>query len=167
MSDEALLLVIRERAPRNPLLWLLGTALLHCSSSGRDMAQECFPDADGATGGAYTLSLTVDDDGFSKTVLNTQNNATITLTLKNAGTLPHGFELDCVDVTSEFPHQPPGCPATSCFPAESTIAPLAPGESRTVTFVTPTTDNLIYPFKSSAPGDVDIPGLNGGQWSLM
>jgi hypothetical protein len=39
-----------------------------------------------------------------------------------------------------------------------------------VTFETPAPDNLNYPFKSSAPGDADNPGLNGSDgaaWSLM
>ena len=62
---------------------------------------------------------------------------------------------------------PGGTDATACFPANSTISPLAPGASQTVTFETPTPDNLVYPFKSSAPGDSTVAGLNGGQWSLM
>jgi hypothetical protein len=151
-----------------PLLVLLSAALLHCSS-GSDSTEdgECFPDADGISGKPYTIKLTVDDQGFSKSVLNTENDSSVTLTLENTGTLSHGFELECVDVRPEFPNLPAGCPATSCFPAASTIAPLAPGESTTVTFITPTPDNLIYPFKSSAPDDASVDGLNSGQWSIM
>jgi hypothetical protein len=154
----------RRRSPGLAFGALLGLAALDCSSTKNT---ECFPDADGSTGGPYTLSLTVSDDGFSKTVISTQNNASITFTLTNAGTSPHGFELECVNVTSEYPNLPAGCPATTCFPPESTIAPLDPGDSTTVMFLAPTTDNLIYPFRSSAPDDATVPGLNGGQWSLM
>ncbi len=40
----------------------------------------------------------------------------------------------------------------------------------TITFFTPTPDGLLYPFKSSEPGDSSVPGLNGSlgsAWSLM
>jgi hypothetical protein len=56
---------------------------------------------------------------------------------------------------------------SSCFPSNSTIAPIAPGASASITFDTPTPDDLFYPFKSSATGDNDVPGLNSGQFSLM
>ena len=126
---------------------VLGALTLACSSSNEsDGGDACFPDADGVTGRSYTIDLTVDDDGFSKSVLSTQNDSTVTLTLTNAGTLPHGFELQCVDVTTEYPHLPAGCPAVTCFPDAATIAPIMPGESQTVSFITPPTDNLIYPF---------------------
>ena len=149
------------------LLILFAATLVQCSSGSAADDGECFPDADGKTGGAFTINLTVDDDGFSKTVLSTQDNSSVTLTLTNQGTLPHGFELGCVSVTSEFPHLPAGCPSMSCFAPESTIGPLEPGESKTVTFFTPTPDNLIYPFQSNAPDDATVPGLNAGQWSIM
>jgi hypothetical protein len=150
------------------LALLLGATELGCSSS-TDTTKDgtCFPDADGVTGGAYTINLTVDDDGFSKNVLSTQDNSTVTLTLTNAGSVPHGFAIGCVSVTSEFPHLPAGCPSTSCFPDESSIGPLDPGESATATFFTPTPDNLIYPFQSNAPDDATVPELNGGQWTIM
>src|SRR5690242_10492901 len=109
-------------------------ALLVSCGSPKPADTACFPDADGTTGGADTIDLTVDDDGFSKSVLNTQNNATVTFTLTNGGTVPHGFELECVSVTGEYPNLPAGCPSTTCFPPESTIFPLMPGESTTVTF---------------------------------
>ena len=127
----------------------------------------CFPDSDGLTGGSYTIDLTVDDNAFSKNVLNTQNDATVTLTLTNNGTMPHGFEVDCTSVAPAYPNLSPMCPSMSCFPSDSTIAPLAPGQSKTLLFFTPTADNLIYTFKSSAPSDISVPGLNMGQWSLM
>ena len=127
----------------------------------------CFSDSDGLTGGAYTIALTVDDSGFSKMLLNTQNNATVTLMLTNAGTTAHGFAVDCVSVLTAYPKLPAMCPTTSCFPDSSMIAPLAPGATQTITFSTPTADNLIYPFRSSEPADSAVAGLNDGQWSLM
>jgi hypothetical protein len=44
-----------------------------------------------------------------------------------------------------------------------------PGESKTVTFFTPTPDGLLYPVRSSDSEDCSVPGLNGSftQWSLM
>src|SRR5580658_8584936 len=50
------------------------------SASELDM---CFPDHDGINGGTIPVDLTVDDTGFSKTVIGTQNDATAILTLKN------------------------------------------------------------------------------------
>ena len=150
------------------LVAVLALSLVACGSGSDPAADgQCFPDADGVTGGTYTIALTVDDDGFSKNVLSTQDNSTVTLTLTNQGSAPHGFELGCVSVSSEFPHLPAGCPSMSCFPPEATLGPLEPGESKTVTFFTPTPDNLIYPFQSNAPDDAAVPGLNRGQWTIM
>jgi len=166
MQNEGL---ARRELDRASLLAVLLVAPLVGCGAGSDTSTggECFPDADGVTGGAYTLELTVDDEGFSKTVLSTQDNSTVTLTLRNAGSVAHGFELGCVSVTSEFPQLPAGCPSLSCFPPESALGPLEPGESKSVTFFTPTPDNLIYPFHSNAPDDVAVPGLNRGQWSIL
>jgi hypothetical protein len=131
----------------------------------------CFPDHDGINGGSYTFDLTVDDTGFSKTILSTQNDATVTLTLKNTGTKPHGFVVECTNVTPAYPTVPAGCPDLACFPSNAFIAPLNPGESKTITFDTPTPDQLNYPFSSSDPSDCAVPGLNGAnnalQWVLM
>jgi hypothetical protein len=162
-----------------PVAVLLGATLLHCSSSstttssgdkGDDDGGDCFPDNDGVTGapnGMYTFVLTVDDTSFSKMLLTTQNSAPVTLTLTNNGTKPHGFKVECTSVTPAYPTVPAGCPTTACFDANSTIAPLAPGASKTITFETPVPDNLIYPFDSNEPADTAVPGLNTGQWSLM
>jgi hypothetical protein len=135
----------------------------------------CYPDNDGINGGSYTIELTVDDDGFTasspdggtKDVISTQNDAQVTLTLTNAGTMPHGFEVECTNVCPSYSNLPAGCSPLACFPSNSTIAPIAPGTSTTISFDTPTPDGLIYPFKSSAPGDSSVPGLTAGQWSLM
>jgi hypothetical protein len=149
-----------------PWLALLGAvALVHCSASSS--GGSCFPDNDGINGGQYTFDLTVNDTGFSKTILATQNDAEVTLTLTNTGTTPHGFEVECTSVKAAYPDLPAGCPSSACFPSSSTIAPLAPGASKTITFATPTPDGLLYPFRSSEPNDAKVPGLNSGQWSLM
>jgi hypothetical protein len=157
-----------------------GTAMIGVDASVAEINM-CFPDHDGINGGSYVFDLTVDDTGFSKTdssgavgsalILSTQNDATVTLTLKNAGTKSHGFEVECTSVTPAYPTVPAGCPSVACFPSNATIAPLAPGESKTITFNTPTPDGLNYPFRSSEPSDCAVPGLNGEnnslQWVLM
>jgi hypothetical protein len=168
---------------RCSILALTGVALAHCSSSSP--GGNCYPDNDGINGGSYTVDLVVDDMGFypgspdsgdisddagMKTVISTQNDAQVTLTLTNKGTTPHGFEVECTNATPSYPVLPAGCSATVCFPGDSTIAPIAPGATTTITFDTPTPDGLLYPFKSSAPGDANVPGLNGADmtaWSLM
>jgi hypothetical protein len=163
---------------------LAGVAVLHCGSSGSGIIPggeggACYPDNDGINGGSYTIDLVVDDTGFypgggddagMRNVIATQNDAMVTLTLTNTGRMPHGFEVECTGVTPAYPNLPAGCPSMSCFPSNSTIAPIAPGASTTVTFDTPTPDGLLYPFKSSAASDSTVPGLNGSQgaaWSLM
>jgi hypothetical protein len=166
---------------RDPLaVWatlvLLIPALIQCSgssgatgsgASGVNAEAMCFPDGDGLSGGDYTFVLTVDDTGFSKTILATQNDAQATVTLTNMGTKPHGFEVECTSVIPAYPDLPSGCPTSACFPANSTLPPLSPGATETITFDTPTPDGLIYPFKSSEPSDSTVPGLNSGQWTLM
>jgi hypothetical protein len=161
-------------------LVVLGGALVDCSgSSGSasngdksddDDDDMCFPDNDGVTGntdGTYMFALTVDDTGFSKMLLTTQNSAMATVMLTNNGTKPHGFKVGCTSVTPAYPNVPAGCRTTACFDPSSTIAPLDPGKSASVTFETPVPDNLIYPFTSNEPDDSAVPGLNNGQWSLM
>ncbi len=161
----------------------LGAMLLHCSSASSSGGASgdggaCFPDNDGINGGSYTIELVVDDSGFfrdqvdagMKNVIATHNDALVTLTLKNMGTKPHGFEVGCANASSAYPDLPAGCSATVCFPSNSTVAPIAAGASKTITFDTPTPDGLLYPFKSSEPADSTVPGLNGADgsaWSLM
>jgi hypothetical protein len=144
------------------------TAIIGVDASAAELSA-CFPDHDGINGGTYTIDITVDDTQFSKTVIGTQNDATAILTVKNAGTKPHGFEVECTSVAPAYSTVPAGCPSVACFPANSIIAPLQPGESKTITFDTPTPDGLNYPVRSSEPGDCAVPGLNGGetQWALM
>jgi hypothetical protein len=151
------------------MLVFLGVALAGCTSTsgGGGADAGCFPDNDGINGGSYTFVLTVDDTGFSKMVLNTQNDAQATVTLTNNGTQPHGFVVGCTSATSAYPDLPAGCASTVCFPASASITGLAPGATMTITFDTPSPDNLIYPFTSGEPGDSAVPGLNDGQWTLM
>jgi len=137
------------------------------STSDNDAAAACYPDNDGINGGEYTFVLTVDDTGFSKTILTTQNDAVATVMLTNMGTTPHGFMVGCTSVLPAYPDLPAGCPTVACFPSGATIPPLAPGASQTITFDTPTPDGHIYPFKSTEPADSTVPGLNNGQWVLM
>jgi hypothetical protein len=146
---------------------LLGILISGCGSStnasgGAGGSNTCFVDANGLSGGDYTFDVTVTDTGFSKTLLETENLAQVTLTLKNAGTKPHGFEVECKPTSAPAA----GCPRTSCFPSGSTIAPLAPGASTTVTFDTPNPEG-IYTFKSSEAADSTVSGLNHGQFILM
>ena len=175
------LLSVRMANGQNPFalgvtLALVGAAVSHCNSASGSGA--CFPDNDGINGGSYTIDLVVDDTGFyppetdagMKNVISTQNDAQVTLTLKNTGTKPHGFEVECTSVTPAYPNVPAGCPTMACIPSNSTIAPIAPGTSTTISFDTPTPDSLLYPFKSSDPNDSTVPGLNGSDgtaWSLM
>jgi hypothetical protein len=158
-------------------------ALLRCSSSSPG-SSSCYPDSDGVTDMPATVDVVVDDMGFyagspdsgaatdagMRMAITSQNASTITFTLTNQGTKEHGFEVECTSVLPTYPDLPAGCPSTACFPATSTIAPIAPGTSKTVTFVTPAPDNLLFPYKSSAPGDANVPGLNGTEgsaWDLM
>jgi len=172
--------MIRARSPLTLRVTLVlgAAALLHCGDSSPVAGGDgggCFPDDDGINGGSYTIDLAVDDIGFfasgddagAKNIIATQNDAQVTFTLTNTGTKPHGFQVECTSVTPAYPNAPAGCPTIACFPANSTIASLAPGASVTITFDTPTPDSLIYPFKSPVAADSAVPGLNGGQWSLM
>ena len=87
------------------MLALLGAALFACSSSSTpsttakssddgDDDDSCFPDNDSITAGTYNFDITVDDTGFSKMLLTTQNSAAVTLKLTNNGTKPHGFKVE-------------------------------------------------------------------------
>jgi hypothetical protein len=175
---------LRYRLGLGGTLALVGPVLLNCSSSSNsataadDGGAACYPDNDGINNVVATIDLVVDDSGFyssdvdagMKLVISTQNDSMVTLTLTNMGTNPHGFEVECTSVLPAYPNLPAGCSSTACFPTSSTIAPIAAGASTTITFDTPTPDNLLYPFKSSEPGDSTVAGLNGSMgtaWSLM
>lgn len=185
--------ISRSARVKRALVALASLAMLSCGSSDNDpddvdddddedpfKSGMCFPDADGLTGGDYTFELTVTDTGFSKMVLSTQDNSMVKLTLKNEGTKPHGFVVGCASVLEAFPNLPAMCPKETCFPGSTPdggtnddtdmpawIDPIEPGESKTITFLTPTTDDVIYPFSSNSPDDEDVEGLNNGQWIIM
>ncbi|HEY3592352.1 MAG TPA: hypothetical protein VGL13_00700, partial [Polyangiaceae bacterium] len=118
-----------ERCCARGILWsrasglALSTLVLAAcggSNSGDDV---CLPDdADGVVGGPAAFDLTVDDTGFTPTILTAQNLANVTLTLHNTGTKSHGFAVDCMPTPNDN-----GCPITSCFPDDTTIAAVDPG----------------------------------------
>ena len=83
-------------------------------------------------GGNFTFLLAVGDGAFSPTILKAQNLASVTLTLQNTGTGPHGLSID-------------GMPGAA-------VSSVAPGASATVVFTTPDREG-IYPFHSTQPGD--------------
>ena len=128
---------------------------------------DCFPSNTGISSGANTFDLTVDDTGFSKMLFVTPSSSQVTLTLTNSGTKPHGFMVGCTSVAQAYPTLPAGCPTTACFGPSASIAPLAPGATKTITFETPAPDNLVYPFTSNDPDDGAVAALSSGQWSLM
>jgi hypothetical protein len=127
----------------------------------------CTPDdADGINGGDYPVLLNVSDTAFTvggadsgstEPNIATQNLGDVTLTLTNIGTKPHDMVIECIPSGL-----PAGCVRSSCFPnpadAGSTpgsitlIPTLQPGESKTVTFVTPAIEGG-YIFISDEPGD--------------
>jgi hypothetical protein len=155
-------------------LFLLSVPLVHCSSAsspGSDAdGGECYPDNDGVNDMAQNVELTVDDKEFSRIAITTQNASPITFTLKNKGTKPHGFVVESTSVLPGYPNLPAGCATTASFPPDSTITALAPGKSKTITFMTPTPDNITFPFKSNEADDSKLPGLNGSDkngWTLM
>jgi hypothetical protein len=121
--------------------------LTHCSSpaSGNSTCQPAEPD--GINGGTYTFALAVSDTAFSPAILKSENLATVTLTLTNTGTKPHGFQVECIPTPNNN-----GCPTTSCFPDASVLGPIAPDASATATFTAPNPEG-IYTFGSNASSD--------------
>jgi hypothetical protein len=151
------------------MLFLLGVPLIHCSGATTP-GGACYPDNDGVNDVPQTIDLTVDDEKFSRIDITTQNDSAITFTLKNTGTKPHGFVVESTSVLLGYPNLPAECATTASFPPESTITALAPGKSKTITFLTPTPDNITFPFKSNEADDSKVPGLNGSDkngWTLM
>jgi len=117
--------------------------LAACDNAG----SPCEADSDGIVGGSYTFDLQVDDDAFAPIILKAENLASVTLTVTNTGTKPHGFAVDCMPTPNDN-----GCPESSCFPDASTIGALLPDASTTTTFVTPNPEG-IYTFRSPVAGD--------------
>ena len=117
------------------------------SSAAGDDSGVCASDPDGVKGGQFPFDLAVSDQAFAPPILKAQDFADVKLTLTNKGTKPHGFKVLCIPAPNIT-----GCPATSCFPDASAIAPIAPDASATATFVTPHVEGT-YVFESSAAGD--------------
>jgi hypothetical protein len=130
-------------------------AVVACGSGGKDTCQP--DDADGVVGGSTTFDVTVDDDGFSPPILPAQNLTKVTLTLRNAGTKPHDFVIDCMPTPNDD-----GCPMTSCFPPEASMAAVEPGASATTTFMTPNPEGIYY-YHSSLAGDAETPCTAGAR----
>jgi hypothetical protein len=134
----------RARVELALTLAALSGLALHCGTSGGT----CGPsDSDGTSGGSVTFDVQISDTAFAPVILPAQNLATVTLTLKNTGTRPHDFVIECLATPNGN-----GCPATSCFPDASAIGSVAPDASATTTFTTPNPEG-IYVFHSDLPGD--------------
>ena len=118
----------------------------------------CTADQDGLSGGTYTFVLTVNDTAFSPAILSAQNRAKVTLTLKNTGSKPHDFAVDCLHTPNST-----GCPTESCFPDGGSIPAVAPGGSATTTFVSP--PDGLYVFRSDLGTDSRL-AADGGVTGL-
>ncbi|HKO51679.1 MAG TPA: hypothetical protein VJV79_28410 [Polyangiaceae bacterium] len=131
---------------------LLLAAMLGCACSGTKKNDDaCTPDdADGVISEPAARLLTVTDSEFEPKLLSTQNTSEITLTLKNIGARPHSFIVDCLPTPNSD-----GCPLESCFPSESKIEPVEPGEQVTVVFETPLVEG-IYVFRSDVAEDAEF-----------
>ncbi len=120
----------------------------------------CTPDdQDGVVGGNNTVKLYVTDTGVNVGTTDSgqpniavQNTANVTLTITNAGTRPHSFQVACRPTDL-----PAGCPQTSCFPDAANVPAIAPGDHVTVTFRTPLVEGE-YKFTSDEPGDEALIG---------
>jgi hypothetical protein len=120
-----------------------GLVVSRCAST---KSSACAEVGDGISGGNANIVIIVDDDGFRPRLVTAQDKAKVTLTLKNEGTRPHGFAVECVPTDHD------GCPSESCFPDKATIAPIPPGGSATTTFVAPDLER-VYPVRSTAHGE--------------
>jgi hypothetical protein len=128
-----------------------------CGSSDKDDDACSLDDADGVTGGNVSFEVTVDDDGFVPAILTSQDSANVTLTLRNTGTRPHAFVIDCMPTPNAN-----GCPMTSCFPDTASISAVAPDSLATTTFVVPRVEGIHY-YHSDEPGDTDGPCAAGAR----
>jgi hypothetical protein len=131
---------------------LLATAGLSLAcSSGANENDGCTPDdADGIISEPASVFLTVTDTKFEPIVVATQNTSEITLKLTNEGTRPHSFVVACKPTPNND-----GCPMESCFPSESKIEPVAPGQEVTIIFETPLVEG-IYDFHSDVAEDTEL-----------
>jgi hypothetical protein len=132
-------------------LWVALAASGIACSSEPEQNDACTPDdADGIIDEPATLLLTVSDTEFLPKVLAAQNTSEVTLIFRNDGTTPHSFVVDCKPTPNND-----GCPTESCFPADSKIEPVPPGESVTIVFETPLVEG-IYDFHSDVAEDAEF-----------
>jgi hypothetical protein len=141
-----------------------------CSSKSEGNSDTCNPgDQDGMVGGDNIVLVNVSDTGYAvggvdsgstEPNISVQNFAHVTLTLTNVGTTPHSLRIACIP--TELPQ---GCPTMSCFPDNASIPALDPGQSATVSFVTPAVEGA-YPFTSDVAGD-STPEADGGELGLV
>jgi hypothetical protein len=136
--------------PWVPLLVALALCFGCASSSDDHQDDACTPDdADGIISEPARLIVTVTDSDLKPKILTVQNSSDITLTLENNGTSPLGLAVDCLATPNHD-----GCPTESCFPADAKLEPIEPGESATITFVSPLVEG-IYAFHSGLPDDTE------------
>jgi hypothetical protein len=131
------------------LLIPLGVALAACSGDGGGNACE-IEDQDGIIGGTEVFVLRVGDAGFQPVILTAQNQADVTLTLRNESSGEAGFLVDCLPTPNQD-----GCAQESCFEARASIAPIAPGESATVQFKLPAVEGD-YRYRARAGEDTRV-----------
>lgn len=132
---------------RGALLLAAAAVALACASSD----DACTPDdADGIIDEPANPMLTVTDSEFMPKIITTQNSSRVTLTLKNEGTKPHSFVVDCLPTPNND-----GCPTKSCFPTESKIDPIDPGGEVQIMFETPLVEG-IYKFHSDVAEDTEL-----------
>lgn len=129
------------------LVVLAGLALvtLQCDDeapSGDDGDPCTEPDQDGVIGGDYAFQVDVSDTAFSPVILKAQNSGNVSLTVRNTGTKPHSFTMQCLTTN--------GC--TACFPDGAKVGPIEPGATATTTFVGPEQEG-IFTIASDVPGD--------------
>lgn len=135
------------------LLLAIAAFTFACSSDPEKNDDACTPDdADGIISEPAAPTVTVTDTEFAPKIVTTQNSSQITLTLKNEGTTPHSFVVDCLPTPNSD-----GCPMKSCFPSEAKVDPLDPGDEATIMFETPLVEG-IYKFHSDVAGDDDLTG---------
>jgi hypothetical protein len=136
---------------RAPLVLSLPALVLLAACGGGGSGDPCTPpDADGVLGNVATFVRSVDDAQFlpaGSALIKVQNLTKMTLTLKNVGTTPHGFAVDCLPTPNDY-----GCATKSCFPADARIPSIEPGASATITFTVPRVEGL-YTYRSPVPGD--------------
>ncbi len=137
--------------------------LLNCAAArSRTTTKAATPDdQDGIVGGNTKVLLNVSDTGYAvggvksgstQPNISVQNSSSVTLTITNVGTTPHGFQIACIPT-----ELPAGCPQQSCFADDTSIDAIEPGESVTITFDTPAVEGA-YSFTSDPTGDEALIG---------